>query len=169
MSNSPRKVSTAFPFMITRSPWTSHHRSPPRSETWRACSFVLPSIFGNAVARREVARNKIGVVPGSRDCDSRGMKFLEQSKIRTNAPDIFLPFINREVVIFDLHDRVRHFSQPVNQRRRRIRTTPGNQYRKIHCEYSSVAHNSQGPAETRFKVHRTAARLQNFHQDERRG
>jgi osmoprotectant transport system substrate-binding protein len=36
MSSDPCSVSTAFPWITTRSPASSHHNSPPRSETWRA-------------------------------------------------------------------------------------------------------------------------------------
>jgi hypothetical protein len=43
ISNSPRNVSTALPFRITRFPSSLHKSSPPRSESWQACSVVLPS------------------------------------------------------------------------------------------------------------------------------
>src|SRR3984885_7467420 len=39
----PSKKRTALPLMVTRSPRSSHHSSPPRGETWNACSFFFPS------------------------------------------------------------------------------------------------------------------------------
>jgi hypothetical protein len=39
----PSRNCTARPAMATRSPRSSQNSSPPRRESWTACSFVLPS------------------------------------------------------------------------------------------------------------------------------